>query len=158
MRIILTHNFSTNKFLFTEGRTLKEAIMPWLKDENFKISNSVDILDVMSGTGFDKEDLEYLGIEDRNILPFEIRKLFNKAAANFQPLYLDKDWKMDYSNATEFKFCPYCYSFKSGSRRFYVFNLNGNNLILSNYRKNWYIVPLKHPGDIISNYVPVNNI
>ena len=157
MNIILTLlNFSTNKFLFTEGATLSEAIMPWLKDENSKISDSVDILDIMSGTGFNKESLEYLGIEDRNVLAFDIRKLFNKAAANFQPLYLDEDWVMDFPNASEFKFSPYCYSFKSGSRRFYVLNLNGMNMILSNYRGNWNIVPLKYPGDMISNYVPVN--
>ena len=82
--------------------------------------------------------------------------LFNKASASFEPLFLNRDWTMDYSNASEFKFCPFCYSFKSGSRRFYVLiTASYGPIILCNYRGTWNTVPLKYPGDIIDKYIPL---
>lgn len=154
MRIILT-NFSTHKFFYTNGETLKDAIHPWIKNENAVVNPTANILDVLSGTGFSKEDFDNLRFKSTNVLPFDIRGLFNIADSGKEPLYLNKDWILDYENANDFKFCPYCYSFKSNSRRFYVLNLNGQYLILSNYRGSWSIIPLKFPSDNVGNYVPI---
>lgn len=154
MKIILT-NFSTHKFFYTNGDTLKNAIFPWIKNEDVVIDPQANILDVLSGTGFSQKDLEAINFPFRNLLPFNIRGLFNIADSGKEPLYLNKDWTLDYNNAIDFKFCPFCYSFKSNSRRFYVINLNGQDIILSNYRGSWSVVPLKFPGDKVSNYVPV---
>lgn len=156
MKIILTYNFSTHRFYTTSGNTLKEAIMPWVKGVSEDIPNKANILDVMSGTGFTSDSFEKLGFETKDVFPFDVKSLFNKADATFEPLVLNEDWKLDFNNSKDFKFCPFYYSFKSGSRRFYVLNLGGMNIILSNYQKEWTVLPLKYPGDTLNKYVPVN--
>lgn len=156
MKIILTLNFATNNFLFTEGDTLRDSMLQWINNEDLSLNQTSDLLDVMSGTGLNEKDLEQLGIPSREVVPFDIKRLYNIANAGYDKMFLNEDWILDYNSASGFKFCPFCYSFKSGGRRFYVLNVAGRNIILSNYNKSWTIIPLKHPGDKVSRYVPVN--
>lgn len=154
MKIIIT-NFSSYKYLTTDGDNLREAILPWKNDNTSVISEKVNILDVLSGSGLTEEKLKGLGVENTTLIPFNIKKLYNIAEAGFDTLNLNSDWVLDYNKSNSFKFCPYFYSFKSNGRRFYVLKLNGNPTVLSNYRGVWGFLPLKHGGDQVTNYVPI---
>lgn len=157
MNIIIT-NFASYNFLFTEGDSLREAMMPWIKDEHLQVKPYVNILDLLSGADLGKDDFESLGLPGNKVYKFDLDQLYKVAPAGFDVLNLNQDWILDYNNANSFKFCPYCYSFKSGTRRFYVLNLEGNDLILSNYRGSWSILPLRYNADRFSNYVPIRNV
>lgn len=154
---ILQTNFASYNFIFTEGRDLKEAIRPWLKDNkrNLMIKPYADIVEVLSGAGLSEEAFEKIGIQERRAVAFDLEHLFNIASAYFKSLELNDDWRLDYNSASDFKFCPYCYSFKSKGRRFYVLNI-GNGIVLSNYRGIWGVVPLEYSSDKFRNYVPLN--
>lgn len=158
MKIIKTVNFSTHNYLWTSGRTLREAIYPWIKNKDtvYEMKREPDdIVNVLSGTGFSKEHKESLGIKNGMVLPLNIQKLYLLGDSGYDELPLSSDWILNFNTAKEFKFNPYCYSFKSAGRRFYVLNLEGNFIILSYYQKSWNAVPLKHPADRVSNYVPI---